>query len=71
MILINEILNFISKIEYNIGITYVTDLKGNEFTLKINQTTYKKSIGYLFGFMQKLITQFPIKEYSAQQISLE
>ena len=62
MLFINELMLLIYKIEQRMGLTYVTDLSGNEFSLKISETN-DKSIGYLFGLIQELMDHFPIKEY--------
>lgn len=43
---------------------------GNTLEIKIPKPG-NKSIGYLFGFMEILLSQHPIKDYSAQQTTLE
>ena len=62
---INEINHLAQAIEEEFGETKLQDLSGNQFTLKIVSNDQGKSIGFLFGYIQKMMKIFPIKEYSA------
>jgi len=41
----------------------------NKFDFKVSKSNY--SIGFVFGFMEKLKKEFSIGEYSATQTTLE
>lgn len=51
------------------GTVQVVDSLANNFNYKVSKN--KKSIGYVFGFMEEVKSKLQISEYSATQTTLE
>lgn len=69
----NQISTINTHFEKEFGKTTLTDFTGNQMTIKIDESG-NKSIGYLFGFIQKMKTdryKFAINEFQAQDTTLE
>lgn len=73
VVVLNQISQIVSAFELEFGKTSLTDYTGNQMTIKISESG-AKSIGYLFGFIEKLKRhpdQYAINEYQAQETTLE
>ena len=69
----NQISSIVTYFEREFGKSTLTDYTGNQMTVKIDESG-DKSIGYLFGFIEKMKMnkyKFAINEYQAQDTTLE
>jgi len=67
IMLLKQITSIIAEIEKEFGETHLINFTGNQMSIKIVESN-DKSIGYLFGFIEKMrrnTKKFVINEYQA------
>ena len=73
ILILSQISYITADLEDRFGATSVTDFTGNQLSLTVQNKDYK-SIGYLFGFIEKMKNnedKYVINEYQAQETTLE